>query len=234
MVHTGSEEISDPRDRERAVTHNQQAVESAWGEALASCQVDFGPGADDSLGDTGLTALEDLLRERLPELQLWLDNRSDRDAERQNFDRLRNDVLWYARIAAAADGVPMVGLVTVPAVQGKMLHSLARKYGAEWDRRTFGEFAAILGGGMALRYGGSLLGRQIGKLVPGYGQVLGTATAIATSYGTTYALGRAASSFLYYRSHGVNDKAGSTRARYREALAEGMDAGRRRFLSGLK
>jgi uncharacterized protein (DUF697 family) len=87
---------------------------------------------------------------------------------------------------------------------------------------------------MALRYGGSLLGRQLGKLIPGYGQVLGTATAVATSYGTTYALGRAACSYLYSRQHGTGDYAGSTRARYREALTEGAAAGRRRFMKSLK
>ena len=143
-------------------------------------------------------------------------------------------MLWYARTAAAADSLPLVGMVSVPAVQGKMLHSLARRYGVEWDRRTFAEFTAILGGGMALRYGGSLLGRQLGKLIPGYGQVLGTATAVATSYGTTYALGRAACSYLYSREHGIGDYAGSTRARYREALTEGAVAGRRRFMKSLK
>ncbi len=234
LVHTGGDELPPGRDKDRAIDNHRRAVKKAWGEELASCVVDFGLNPDgETLADTGQDELEAMLSERIPELQLWLVKRSNRDAERQNFERLRNDVLWYSGTAAAADSLPMVGMVSVPAIQGKMLHSLAGKYDTEWDRRTFAEFTAALGGGAALRYGAGLLGRQMGKMVPVYGQVIGTATAVATTYGSTYALGRAACSYLYYRQQGVTDVAASTKSRYREALLEGIAVGRQRFMKNL-
>ena len=50
-------------------------------------------------------------------------------------ERARPHVLGYALAAAAADVVPMVGLVTVPTIQGKMLHSVGRIHGLAWDRQ---------------------------------------------------------------------------------------------------
>lgn len=235
LVHTGADELPAGRDKDRAIAAQRRAARAAWGDDIDSCVVDFGLHEDgETLADTGQDELETMLSERIPELQLWLVKRSNRDAERQNFERLRNDVLWYAGTAAAADTLPMVGMVSVPAIQGKMLHSLASKYDTTWDRRTFAEFTAALGGGAAIRYGAGLLGRQMGKMVPIYGQVLGTATAVATTYGSTYALGRAACSYLYYRQEGVTDVAASTQARYREALIEGVSVGRQRFLKSLR
>jgi uncharacterized protein (DUF697 family)/GTP-binding protein EngB required for normal cell division len=233
LVHTGADELTNPADRERATAAHQQAVETAWGAPVACCSVDFGMAEDGAnLRDTGLEALQALVSERVPELQLWLVKRQQQDAERGNFDRLRSEILWYAGTAAAVDALPVVGLVSVPAIQGKMLHSLARKYAIDWDRKAFTEFTAALGGGAALRYGASLLGRQVGKLVPGYGQLPGTAMAVVASYAGTYALGRAACSYFYYRQHGITDLEGATRTRYRDAMAEGIVAGKRTFLRG--
>jgi uncharacterized protein (DUF697 family) len=138
-------------------------------------------------------------------------------------------VLWYAGTAAASDALPVVGLVTVPAIQGKMLHSLARRYGMAWNRRSFSEFTAALGAGIALRYAISLGGRQLAKLVPAYGQLLGAAFAVAVSYGATWALGRAACKYLYHKQTGTPLDEAGLRELYNEALAAGRAASRDAF-----
>src|SRR5690606_24815900 len=51
-------------------------------------------------------------------------------------ERTRAHILGYALAAAAADVVPMVGFVTVPTIQGKMLHSIGRIHGLAWDRHN--------------------------------------------------------------------------------------------------
>ena len=59
--------------------------------------------------------------------------------------------------------------------------------------------SAALGTSFALRYVTSLAARQLAKLVPGFGQLAGGAFAVTVSYASTYALGRAACSYLYHK-----------------------------------
>jgi uncharacterized protein (DUF697 family) len=228
-VHTAPGELPHARDRERAIALKQQVLEEVWGSGLDYCVVDFGELPGGGLADTGGDELRALLAARLPELRLWLGERQHRDAEQRNFERLSAEVLWYAGTAATTDALPVVGLVTVPAIQGKMLHSLARRYGMAWNRRSFSEFTAALGAGAALRYAVSLGGRQFGKLVPAWGQLLGTAFAVAVSYGATWALGRAACKYLYHKQTGTPMDEAALRRVYTEALAAGRAAGRSAF-----
>jgi hypothetical protein len=58
--------------------------------------------------------------------------------------------------------------------------------------------------------------------------------AVIASYAGTYALGRAACSYLYYRQQGIADPADATRTSYRDALDEGIAAGKRTFLRGTR
>ena len=136
-------------------------------------------------------------------------------------------VLWYAGTAAASDAVPVIGLVTVPAIQGKLLHSLSRKYGIPWNARNFSEFSAALGTSFAFRYGTNLAARQLAKLVPGFGQLAGSAFAAGVSYASTYALGRAACSYLYHKKSGtvIDDRA--LHAVYQEAMEQGKQVSNR-------
>ncbi len=133
--------------------------------------------------------------------------------------RAHPHVVGYATVAAAADAVPLAGLVAVPGVQAKMLHSLAAIYGVAWDRRTFREFASCFGTGTLLRAAGQLGIRQLVKLIPVYGQTAGAVAASAASFATTFALGKAACYFLARRQSGDIDVAGVA-AVYSAALAE--------------
>lgn len=141
--------------------------------------------------------------------------------------RARPHVVGYALAAAASDLFPGVGLVTVPTIQGKLLHSLGRLYGVRWDRARLGRFIASLGTGTALGIALSLGARQLGKLVPVYGQTAGAAAASATSFSVTYALGAAACHFLG-AARGGDAQAGEVARVYRRSLNEAFGIVRRR------
>lgn len=225
VVHTAVTRISDDRDRQRAVAEKQGQVEQAWGTALDFCTVDFHETeVEGVLNDFGADELRDMLIEKLPELSLWLEKSEHRDAEQANFERLKKEVLWYAAAVAGTDAIPALGLFSVPSIQGKMLHSLAQKYELKWDRRNFAEFTGALGGSALLWYGASLGGRQLVKLIPIYGQIAGTAIAMSVSYASTYAIGRAACSYLYHKKTKTNLAASDLQNVYKKAAKQGKAA----------
>jgi uncharacterized protein (DUF697 family)/predicted GTPase len=128
-------------------------------------------------------------------------------------------IMGHAAAAAGGDLVPVAGLVAVSAIQARLLQRLAAIYGVGWDRRTFSEFAAALGSGVAVRLVAGLGIRQLMKLIPVYGQTAGLAASAATSFAVTYALGKAAVYFLSKRRIGADDPTGVART-YRQALQD--------------
>ncbi|SEP58436.1 Uncharacterized conserved protein, DUF697 family [Ectothiorhodospira magna] len=134
------------------------------------------------------------------------------DLARQGRDsrqaRIHPHIMGYATAAGVCDLVPIMGVVTVPALQGKMLHSIARVYALPWDRRTLKTFLASLGTGTTLGIGAGFAARQLGKLIPVYGQVAGAAAAGVASGAVTYALGRAACHYLEQRRQGIDTPEG--------------------------
>ena len=105
-VHTGADELEDEHDRHRAVMAQQDALEAAWGRPVEYCETGFALRRDGSLDDLGGDRLRDLIGQKVPELSLWLQKRAHRDAEQDNFEKLKTEVLWYAGTAAASDAVP--------------------------------------------------------------------------------------------------------------------------------
>jgi uncharacterized protein (DUF697 family) len=128
-------------------------------------------------------------------------------------------ILKFATAAAAADLVPVAGAVAVPGLQAKMLHSLAAVYGIPWDRRTMAQFAGCLGSSTVVRMLSTFGIRELVKLVPVYGQTAGSAAAAATSFATTFAVGRAATYFLGQRRLGDAHPQGVQHV-YAEALRQ--------------
>lgn len=169
--------------------------------------------------DYGLEALLSVLdqvldstqSEQLRSLQL-----TDADAKLQ---QLHPHLVGYATAAGLSDLIPLAGFVTVPTLQGKMLHSIGRIYGRDWDRRSLAEFGTSLGSGTLVGIGASFAARQLGKLVPVYGQSVGAVAAGTASAAVTYALGRAACYYLNQSDQGKPDPAGVANA-YRGSLQE--------------
>ena len=226
-VQTGADEVADDHDRQRAVQASLASIESAWGKAVDSCSTGFSERGDgQGLNELGAGELRELIATKIPELSLWLLKSAHKDSEHANFEMLKTEILWYAGTAAASDAIPVVGLVSVPSIQGKMLHSLAQKYGVDWSVRNFSEFTAALGTSFALRYATSLGARQLAKLIPGFGQLVGGAFAVTVSYASTYALGRAACSYLYHKKTATEMGDDTLQSVYHGALEQGRRVGK--------
>lgn len=169
--------------------------------------------------DYGLDALLDALDRVLDETQrLQLKSLTLAEGSRR-LQQVHPHLVGYATAAGLTDMIPVAGFVTVPTLQGKMLHSIGRLYQRQWDRRTLTEFAASLGSGTLLGIGASFGARQLGKLVPVYGQSVGAVAAGTASAAVTYALGRAACYYLEQARLGHPDPDGVARA-YRGSLKE--------------
>jgi uncharacterized protein (DUF697 family) len=145
--------------------------------------------------------------------------------------RARPHVLGYALAAGASDAMPIVGVVTVPTIQGKMLHSIGRIYDVAWNGQRLRQFAASLGTGTAMSIGLRHGARQLAKLVPVYGATVGAVAASASSFSVTYALGMAACYYLGLTRNDRDDSQSMARISqvYRESLKEafGMVRARR-------
>lgn len=220
VIHTAAL-VAPEKDRDRQISYNQKQIEEAWGKTIESVVVDF-EAQDGSVYNYDL--LIDNLAQVLPILAMMVEDKEHATVEEQNFDKLENEVLWYAGSASASDLIPAVGLVSVPAIQAKMLHSLANQYDVEWNKQTFSELVGTLGGSIAVQFGVNLGARQIVKLIPGYGQTVGAIAAATISFGTTYGLGRAACYYFYYKSKGEKVSKQDLQALYRESMKKGKAA----------
>ncbi|ART79658.1 YcjF family protein [Oceanisphaera avium] len=220
LVHTAVLSL-DTKDREQAIYANEQKVTAIWGPNIRSVAVDFFPPEGDIYHfEPLLNALADLL----PVIGLLAQKNEHSDREEQNFKSVEKEVLWYAGSAAACDLIPVMGLVSVPGVQAKMLHSLANQYGVQWDKKAFTSLLSTLGSSFAWQYSVKLASRQVVKIIPGYGQTVGALAAAAMSFGTTYGLGRAASYYFYQKSKNEPVSAQNMQALYKAALNKGKEA----------
>jgi uncharacterized protein (DUF697 family) len=217
----GSAEAALPVNLTRSLAYQRSQFSGLpGGGAMLFVPIDFTqPGDGYEPADYGLPALLEALEEAAPAgLVAALKDANAKAGDR--FARAAHPhIVGYAAAAAAADAVPIAGAVAVPAVQSKMLHSLARIYGVEWNRQALGEFAACLGAGAVSRLLASFGLRELAKLIPVYGQTAGAAAAAATSFATTYAIGKAACYFLAQHRAGAIDAKGVAKT-YSAALIE--------------
>ncbi|WP_295391551.1 GTPase [uncultured Thiodictyon sp.] len=130
-------------------------------------------------------------------------------------------IVGHATAAAAVGALPLVDLVAVPAVQAKLLHSLAAIYGQGWGGREVSEFLGFLGVGVGVSYLTRFVGRELVKLVPYLGQTLGAVWGATASGATTFALGKAACYYFGRRRLGERIDPGTLRRIYSEALVTG-------------
>jgi uncharacterized protein (DUF697 family) len=208
-----------PPNLARALAYQRALFDSVPGSGpLLFVPIDFTPPEDGYLPeDYGLPALLAALEEAAPAGLLA----ALKDVESGESDKLAIEahphIVGYATAAAAADVLPAAGAVAVPVVQSKMLHSLARIYGVDWNRKALAEFAACLGVGALSRIAAGFGLRQLAKLIPVYGQTAGAAAAAATSFATTFAIGKAACYFLAVHRRGASDPKGVA-ATYAKAL----------------
>jgi uncharacterized protein (DUF697 family) len=102
-------------------------------------------------------------------------------------------ILGYSLMAATAGAVPipLVDLILLSGIQTRMIYHLADLYGQPMTGKRFLEIAASLGLGMVVRQAS----RELLKLIPFVGPVVGSVAAGALAGASTFALGKA---FCYY------------------------------------
>lgn len=217
VVHNGADQVKDPQQRFRSRAQTQEVFEKAAHQKLPSVETALPPDQL-QLESPGICDLIHLLDEIMPEVALLLAEEDLRDGERKKYAQVRSTIIWYASAAGTTDLAPVLGAVTVPSIQAAMLKVLGKNYGVDWTKSRISEFGLALGMGIAGRFGGSYLARQLGKLVPGYGQTVGAVAAGTISFATTFALGRTAAYYLHRIQHGkqINNK--DIRALYKDAL----------------
>ena len=214
LVHTAIDLLDSAEEQQKCILHNQTIVENVWGE-IDSAPVDL-VGRDGS--PVGLRGLIDKLGSFLPIVAELFERQGKSSVEETNFRKFKTEIMWYAGAAGATDAVPIVGLVTVPAIQTKMLHSLANQYGLEWNKRLLAELASTMGMGFGVQYASRLGLQQIVKLIPVYGQTVGAASAAVTSYCVTYALGRVGCIYFFNKTCGKSTSPEELRATYKKAF----------------
>ncbi len=126
-------------------------------------------------------------------------------------------ILGYSLLAATAGAVPIpfVDLILLSGIQTRMVYHLADLYGQPMTGKRFIEIAASLGFGMVARQAG----RELLKLVPFVGPVVGSVAAGALAGASTFALGKA---FCYYYRvvhQGHIPKTADLRKYYKEQLS---------------
>lgn len=199
LVQTGIRLIIDEHERSQCVIYNREQTRKVWGRTMDHVEVDFELEDGSSVN---VDVLRNKLSEMMPVIAQFNQEQDSSDLEKQNFFKLKKEVLWYAGAAGASDVFPVTGTVTVPGIQAKMLHAIACRYGFEWSRRHKLEFAAALGAGFGVQFAARLGLRQVIKLIPVYGQTVGSATAAGVSFCSTFALGRVAAKYLYHKKTG--------------------------------
>jgi uncharacterized protein (DUF697 family) len=137
-------------------------------------------------------------------------------------------IVGYSLTAGALGAIPVVDVALVPALQLKLLQSLAAIYRLPWNTRTSAEFFGLLGAGFMAGYGLTLAGRGLVKLIPGAGQTLGVVWSVTSSVAITFALGKAACFYLARTGKGQTVDAEALQQIYAEALQRGRELIRER------
>ncbi len=220
LVLTGAD-LVDEAAAARAAAAIRKPVAAAAGGPVAEVMLSLRESEADG---AGLQLLLDHLAAVLPRVALLLGRERARDDEGRRFLENRSRILRFASSAAGADMVPVIGAVGAPTVQAAMLDWLARRYGLTWSRTLMRDLAGLLGAGIAVRFGAGYALRQAVKLVPVAGQTIGAAASGALAFATTYALGRAASYYLYRTSIGASVDPEDIRRLYTEALTRARGA----------
>jgi uncharacterized protein (DUF697 family) len=131
-------------------------------------------------------------------------------------------ILGYSSLAATAGAVPipLVDLVLISGIQSRMVYDLARVYGQPLTGQRFLEIASTLGMGMLVRQAG----RELLKLIPVIGTVVGSVASGALAGASTFALGKAFC--YYYRAvhHGHIPRPDDLRRYYKEQLTRAEKA----------
>lgn len=211
VVYTDSFGVNDEQEVERALNHLHRHFTRKLQADLPFVHVDFPT-------QKNVDQLREQLAQMMPAVELFLRKAVAGNHEERVFLNQRERILWHAGAAGSADFVPGVGLVAVPAIQVKMLYQLSEAYDLNWHSQEILKFIGALGTSFSIGYGSRVLVTQLGRLIPVWGQTIGQASAVAVSFGLTFALGRAACFYMYQKRHGKEVDTEQLKHVYTQAL----------------
>jgi uncharacterized protein (DUF697 family) len=181
--------------------------------------------------DFGIEALVAALKSAAPaamRLIFQAQMKAAGDPLRASCERL----IWgYAAAMAGAGGtpVPLFGVAGLVGGNALMLRALANRYGVTWTAGDFAAFAAALGTGTLLAFGVRYAARELIKLVPGVGTLVGGTVNVIAAFALTYGIGAAACVWLWYRKRGQTAPDEEIYRSFSDALGAGVQRARERF-----
>lgn len=130
---------------------------------------------------------------------------------------IHNDVVKYSVLSGILGANPIPGLaiatdLAVVALQVKLVRDVGQYWGHKVDKKA----ALSLLGGVGIGTGARLAVSQLAKLVPGWGSAFGA----ATSFASTFALGRVANEFF---ASGSATSIAELKDKFKEAEEEGKE-----------
>ncbi len=210
-----------PSDLARSLAHQRD-----WfrGQNVRFVPIDFTL-PEDGFADPfyGIDALWDAIESVLPwGLRAMLRDAATGEALRSTYRQLaERHILSYALAAGAVAAlpVPMIDVPLILGIQGKLCHSIASIYGESLSAQRIAEISGSLGAGYLARLGG----RELLKLVPGWGAAVAATYAAAT----TYALGQMYVKYFESVQQGYLPDAASLRSMYDAQFEQGRRKMRR-------
>ncbi len=132
---------------------------------------------------------------------------------------ITEDILKYSVLATVAGAMPVPGVaiiadLAVVALQAKMVHDIGQYWGHAMDQKAIRAFMGSVMGSAGLR----IAVNNLARFIPGWGSAFGA----ATSFASTYALGRVAQ--RYFQEGRELDE-----GELKDLFARAKDEGRQRF-----
>jgi uncharacterized protein (DUF697 family) len=181
--------------------------------------------------DFGVEALVASLKNAAPAAMkpiLQAQMKATGDPLRASCERL---ILGYAAAMAGAGGapVPLFGIAGLFGGNALMLRTLANRYGVAWTAGDFAAFAAALGTGTLLAFGVQYAARELIKIIPGVGTLVGGTLNVIAAFALTYGIGSAACVWLWYRKGGQTAPDEEIYRSFSDALGAGVQRAREQF-----
>lgn len=221
-----------PQQLREALKYQRGLLNTLPGPAPAFVPIDL-THVDDGFDppDFGIEALVEALRKAAPEaLKPILQARMEAqgDPVRASCEPV---ILGYAAVTAGSGGapVPLLGFGGLFAGNALMLRALAGRYGVAWTPTNFAAFGAALGTGTLVWFAFRYAVRELLKLIPGIGTLIGGTMNAIAAFALTYGIGAAACVWLWYQKRGQTAPDEEVCAAFSQALSEGVRRARERF-----
>lgn len=135
----------------------------------------------------------------------------------QRDHEILEDIFKYSSLSAVAGAMPIPGVaivadIAVIGIQMKMVHDIGQYWGHQMDRRALVAFVGSVAGSAGVR----IAVNNLARLVPGWGSAWGA----ATSFASTFALGKAAQRY-FEAGRGLDTS--ELKGLYEAARKEGAD-----------